>query len=416
MKASKILWGDTNVEGLKSAPTYELLRKASIIYYPYEDRKLYSYFPIGQLVLLNLETLVRNKMQREGIQEIYLPLLQPYELWRISERDKIFKDRMMFIKESTKNKERYVLSPTSEEVATLLAKKIITSYKQLPLAFYQIADKFRDDPNTKRGIIRSNIFRILEAYSFNLDETCLENTADKFEKIFMEIFKELELDVYPFEKRKGYTTFIFMSDEGDTKIAECACGSRIYYPKMGSDCASCGQKFSIKKGIELGCVMREGKYYSEKIGAYYTDSDGAKKPIYLGTYGIGLSRVIHAVVAQKRDEIGIIWPEMLTPIQVAIIPIDSTNKEQVKYAEEIYTKLKEFGWKVILEDREIDKNLGWKVRFYDMIGVPLKIIIGQKEIENKFVTLQDRKRNKKVVPLDKLNEELIIVMKNGQNK
>lgn len=401
MIASKMFWGNLNLEGLKSAKTYELLEKASIIFYTFDDKKIYSYFPIGQLLLTKIESIIKEEMNKHGIQELYLPPIQPYELWKISGRDKDFNKRMIFLKGSSGISERYVLSPTDEEVATLMAKKLITSYRQLPMSFYQFADKFRDDPEAKHGIVRTNIFRILEAYSFNLDEKCLETTAETFERIFMNLFKKLDLDVLSINKREGYTTFLSISDEGDTKIAKCVCDTQTFYPKMGKTCKNCGHEFKINKGVELGCVMKEGPYYSEKFDAYYLTQSSEKKPLYLGTYGLGLSRIIHSIAEQHRDEFGVKWPEPLTPIIFGVIPVDALNEKQLQYATYVYDKIKKSGKSVILEDR--DKNMGWKVRLYDLIGVPIKLMVGDREVENKTITVQDRVRKQKVIPLEELH-------------
>ena len=404
MRASKMLWGTLNLEGLKSAKTYELLEKASIIYYNFDDKKIYSYLPIGQLLIIKLESIIRKEMNKHGIQEVYLSPIQPYELWKISGRDEKFGKKMIFLKGYSGISERYVLSPTNEEVAIAMAKKLVTSYRQLPISFYQFSDKFRDDPSAKHGIVRSNVFRILEAYSFNLDEKCLESTAETFFQIFMNIFKELDLKVLPIEKREGYITFLSISDEGDTKIAKCACGTKIFYPKMGKFCENCGQGFKINKGIELGCIVKLGSYFSEKFNAYYLTQNGEKKPIYLGTYGLGLSRIIHSVAEQHRDEVGIKWPKSLTPIMISVIPVDVSDEKQLQYATFVYEKIKNSGKDVILEDR--NKDLGWKVRLYDLIGVPIKLIVGRREVESNTITIQDRKRKQKTIPLEELDNLL----------
>lgn len=396
-----MLWNNLNLEGLKSAKTYDVLEKASIIYYNFDNKRIYSYFPIGQILLTKIESMIREEMKRQNIQELYLPPIQPHELWKISGRNKDFDQRMIFLKGSSKIGEKYVLSPTDEEVATVMAKSLVTSYRQLPMSFYQFADKFRDDPESKHGIVRTNIFRILEAYSFNLDDGCLENTAETFEKIFMDLFKQLDLDVLSIEKREGYTTFLSISDEGDTKIAECVCGTQTFYPRMGKSCKECGQEFKIEKGIELGCVMKEGSSYSDKFDAYYLDQNGEKRPTHLGTYGLGLSRIIHSMAEQHRDELGIKWPESFAPINISVIPVDAMNEKQLKYATHVYEKIKGSGKNVILEDR--NKNLGWKVRLYDLIGVPIKLIVGNREIENDTVTIQYRSRKQKVIPVEELN-------------
>lgn len=394
-----MLWNYLDIDGLKSENTYELLEKASIVYYNFDNKKIYSYFPLGQLILNKVESIARRTLRAYGIQEIYLPPIQPHELWETSGRDKDFDDRMIFLKEKSGTGERYVLSPTNEEVATVMAKALVTSYRQLPMRFYQISDKFRDDPGTKYGIVRSNVFRMLEAYSFNLDEDCLDDTAELFEEIFMTLFEELELNVTPIEKREGYTTFISFSDEGDTNIASCDCSIQAFFPDMGEVCKECGQEFEIDKGIELGCVIKEGSEYSEKFNVNYLFGDGEKRPIYLGTYAIGISRVIHSIADQHKDEFGLRWPDSVVPIRFSVIPVYSSNEEQMQYATEIYNRVKTKHM-VILEDRK--GNLGRKTKFYDSIGVPTKLIVGSREVENNTITIQERNKEERIISMEEL--------------
>jgi len=403
MKASKMLWNSFNMEGLKSKKTYELLENASIIYSNFNDKKIYSYFPLGQLVLNKVESVARNVLNDYEIQEIYLPSFQPHDIWKTSGRDKDFDNRMIFLRDYPKSGDKYVLSPTNEEVATVMAKSLVASHKQLPINFYQISDKFRNDPGTKHGIVRTNIFRMLEAYSFNLDRKCLDNSAELFKEAFMKIFEKLELNVKPIEKRKDYTTFISSSDEGDTNVASCNCGVQAYYPKMKEVCKDCNQKFTIDRGIELGCIMKEGSRYSEKFNANYLNEKSEKKPINLGTYAIGISRVIHSIADQNKDELGLRWPEAATPIEFCVIPVDSTDEKQMKYSTDVYNKVK-LHHSVILEDRE--GNLGRKTKFYDSLGVPKKLIVGEREISNKTITIRERNKKEESIPIEGL--ELIL--------
>lgn len=404
MFASKLLWNSSNLEGIRTASTNELLEKASIIHYNFEDRKIYSYLYFGQAIVKKVEDLIRKKLERYNFQEIYLTPIQPHNIWGISGRDKKFNERMLFLKTSS-DRDRYVLSPTNEEVSALLAQKLISSYRQLPVAFFQFCDKFRNDPEAKHGIVRTNIFRILESYSFNINEKEMDDTASKFKEAFLEIFNELNLDIKLLEKRKGYLTFIYKSnEEGDTKLLDCNCGTQIYLPSKVSECEKCNIKFDVGKGIELGCIINEGKKYSQKFNAYILDDKHDRIPLHMGTYGLGISRIVYSIVDQHRDEDGINWPPFIEPVTASIIPIDVNNEEQFNYAKNIYTDLKLSNYNVILEDR--DKSLGDKIRLYNLVGTPIKIIIGTREFKSRNITIQYRNKKQDIVPLENLNNIL----------
>ena len=173
LTASKIPWTHSDLSGLHVTSTSELLEKASLIYYNFRDRKHYSYLPLGQLAVRKLENLIKNNMTDANIQELYITPIQPIELWKQSGRIDKFGKNLMYIKGNSRLGEQYIMSPTNEEVVTLMAKSLVSSYKQLPMTFYQFCDKFRDDNGAKHGIVRSNVFRVLEAYSLNKDQKVL---------------------------------------------------------------------------------------------------------------------------------------------------------------------------------------------------------------------------------------------------
>jgi prolyl-tRNA synthetase len=389
--ASKMPWTCSDLSGLHTEQTHELLEKASIIHYNFFDnKKHYSYLPIGQTAIMKIESLMREVMTTFGVQELYLTPIQPVDLWQTSGRIDEFKHKMMYLKCYSRSGDNYVMSPTNEEVVTVMAKTLVKSYKQLPLIFYQFADKFRDGKG-KHGIVASNVFRVLEAYSLDANEQSLETSAKLFENAFTTILKTLGVQTTLLKDEKGYLGFMSETNAGDEQIAACSCGKRYSYPEIGDTCKSCGEHFAVTKAVNIGCIMKEGVKYSEKFNARYSTEAKEWKLIHMGTYGLGVSRILHAVVDQNRDKFGIMWPECIRPVDFCVMPVDSKDAIQLNYAKELYDLIRSYGKNVILEDR--DKKLGWKIRIHDLIGTHRQIIVGKQEIEKDVVSIKHREDN-----------------------
>jgi len=388
--ASKMPWTCSDLSGLHTERTYQLLEKASIIYYNFDDRKHQSYLPIGQIAISKIESIMRDTMAKRDIQELYLPQIQPIELWKTSGRIDDFKHKVIYVNCHSRPGESHIISPTNEEVATLMAKKLIKSYKQMPLNFFQIGDKFRD-VKSKHGLINSDIFRVFEAYSINRDEGSLDVSAKLFESAFTEAFKRMGIKTFLLRDRKGYLEFMSETKDGDEQIAVCACGKQYNYPEIGETCSMCGEHFSTVTAVNMGCVMKEGTRYSEKFNARFQTENGELNLFDMGTYGLGISRALHAIVDQNRDKFGIVWPKSVRPIDFCIMPVDSQDPMQMSYAKELCNLARNNGKTVILEDR--DKKLGWKIRAQDLIGTGAQIIIGNNEIEKNEVSVKRRQAN-----------------------
>ena len=301
--ASSSLFKSTSLNA--NSTTLDLLKEASIIYFNYKDQKYYSYLPFGNIVLSKIEAVIRDIMNRNGVIELQLTQIQPLRLWEVDSRLREFQKNLVYLKGYTSMGERYILSPTNEEVTTLMAKSLLNSYRQLPISFYQINDKYRDDSGTKYGILRSNVFRILEAYSFNRDWSDLDKTAKHFEKLFYEVFKEFKLKLYSINDRNGYTSLVYFSDIGVTKFLKCLCGFCFYYPKVKKCCSICKTQYKSYRGTDLAVIMKEGDRYSKYFNAYYLDNNTQRRFFSMGTYAIGISRLIYALVDKNRDKLGI---------------------------------------------------------------------------------------------------------------
>ncbi len=315
---------------------------------------VYTYLPLGLKVLQKIKNIVRQEMNRADAQELLLPALQPISLWKESGRYSLLgKDIASFLFTDRHNRQ-LLLGPTHEEVIVELIRKATVSYKDLPLILYQIQTKFRDEMRPRFGIIRGREFLMKDAYSFDSGREGLEKSYQKMDKTYHKIFDR--------------------------------CG--LEYKKQLADSGGMGGKFSEEflttgKGteLEIGHIFKLGTTYSEKLGANFVDSQGKKKPLVMGCYGIGVSRLLAAVVEGNYDEDGIVWPKNLSPFDILITPVNIQDEKVVKTAEKIYGELKLNNYEVLYDDRNLSP--GEKFKDGDLIGIPLRITIGKRLKEGK---------------------------------
>ena len=325
----------------------------------------YSYLPLGLRALRKVETIIREEMNREGAQELLLPALQPAELWQMSGRyDVLGKDMISF---KDRHGKLNVLGPTHEEVITTLVKGEVKSYRQLPLILYQIQTKFRDEARPRFGVIRSREFIMKDAYSFDADEQSLSESYEKMLSAYGRIFS-----------RSGLSTFMVEADPGIMG------GSRSHEFLVPTES---GEEVVQKDGasvraLEVGHIFQLGTKYTASLDATYLDDQGKRRLILMGCYGIGVNRILAAVIEQHHDENGIIWPHGVAPFQLLILPLLS-EEECLKISEDLYEEGLRKGWEVLLDDRE--ERPGIKFKDGDLIGIPFQLIIGQIALkEGKF--------------------------------
>ena len=379
-------------------PSHKLMLRAGLI------RKLaagiYSYLPLGLRVLVNIENVIRKAMNKQGAIEVFLPALHPLEIWKKSARDKtLIADIGISFKDRHGNS--FVLGPTHEEIITDLVAREVKSYRQLPLILYQIQTKFRDEPRPRFGVVRSKEFIMKDAYSFNKDDKGLNKSYNDMHEAYCEIMDRCNLSYIVVEADPGMmggkesAEFMILTESGEDMIAHCPKCSYAVSLKAGvgsCSCPKCGKEAEIKRAMEIGHIFKLGTKYSEDLGANFLDKDGKEKPIIMGCYGIGVNRLLAAVIELNHDNKGIIWPIAISPYQVLILPIDK-NSESFKIAEKIYQDLKSENLDILLDDRDI--QAGAKFKDADLIGIPYQIIIGPKSLKEGKVELRHRKDNKK---------------------
>ncbi len=525
------------------APSHRLLLKAGFI--KQVSAGIYEILPAGWRVIRKIESIVRKEMDRSGAQELLLTVLNPAELWKETGRWETYGNELFRLKD--RNGREYCLGPTHEEEITDLVRKVVHSYRQLPVTLYQIQVKFRDEKRPRFGLIRGREFIMKDAYSFDADEFSAMMSYENMKFAYDRIFKKLRLEVIMVQASTGQIggkqshEFIAFTDYGEAKVGYCEnCGyaanaeiiplskppeqeeeekplEKVHTPGVktieelanflkvppskilkavlyivnnrepvmvlirgdreidenklemvlgtedfrlagdeevkellgtekgfigifnlpegikvlwdnsvygvknmvvalnepdyhyinanpgrdyeygefvdvaevveGDPCPQCGSSLKVRRGLELGHIFLLGTRYSEPMKAYFTDPEGNEKPIIMGCYGIGISRIMSAVVEQYHDEKGIKWPTPVAPFELEIICLNMSDHQLTEVAEKLYIEAEEKGIEVIYDDRE--ESAGFKFADADLVGFPYRIVVGRKVKEGK-VELQKR--------------------------
>ncbi len=525
------------------APSHKLLLKAGFI--KQVSAGIYEILPAGWRVIRKIESIVRKEMDRSGAQELLLTVLNPAELWKETGRWESYGNELFRLKD--RNGREYCLGPTHEEEITDLVRKVVHSYRQLPLILYQIQVKFRDEKRPRFGLIRGREFIMKDAYSFDADDFSAMMSYENMKFAYDRIFKKLRLNVIMAQASVGQIggtqshEFIAFTDYGEAKVGYCKnCGyaanaeiiplqkpqpqeeeekpiEKIHTPNVrtieelakflsvppskilkavlymvndrepvlvlirgdrdidenkleavlgtedfrlagdeevkdllgtekgfigifnlpegvkvlwdnsvygvknmvvalnepdyhyinanpgrdfeygefvdvaeiieGDPCPQCSSPLKVKRGLELGHIFLLGTRYSEPMKAYFTDQEGKERPIIMGCYGIGISRVMAAIVEQYHDERGIKWPTPVAPFELDILCLNMSDPQLTQVAEKLYMEAEEKGIEVIYDDRE--ESAGFKFADADLVGFPYRIVVGKKVKEGK-VELQKR--------------------------
>ncbi|MCX5698870.1 MAG: proline--tRNA ligase [Candidatus Omnitrophica bacterium] len=369
----------------------------------------YIYLPMGLRVLEKIQGIVRQEMNACGASELLLPALHPLELWQKTGRDKDL-GQVMFQFQDRRGR-KVTLGPTHEEVITDLLKNNLSSYRQLPLVLYQIQTKFRDEIRPRFGLIRACEFIMKDAYSFDQDQAGLDKNYKLMYEAYQRIFSRCGLKTLITEADSGVMggkvshEFMAPSPLGEDIVLFCStckltralsrekieneAGSRHAEKETNNSCPNCHLEMARINTIEVGHIFKLDTKYSQAMQANFSDSSGQLKPLVMGCYGIGVSRLISAIIEQNNDTDGIIWPGQVAPFGIIILPLDVTNQEVMQAANSLYQELKANGLDVLFDDR--DERAGVKFKDADLIGVPASIVIGKKSIGEKNIELRIRK-------------------------
>ena len=404
-----MFWTKTFIPTLKDAPqdaeviSHQLMLRAGMI------RKvasgIYTWLPLGLKVLRKIEDIVREEMNLTGAQEVLMPMVQPKELWEETKRWDKMGPELLRIKD--RHERDFCLGPTHEEVITDVIRNNLRSYKELPLNVYQIQTKFRDEIRPRYGVMRGREFLMKDSYSFDIDEISLNasylSMRDAYKRIIERIGLEYKIVKADSGAIGGDTSeeFHILAENGEDTIAvsnesEFAINTELLL-KDDEDISSLEGKPSpdgkgtiqIKKGIEVGHIFQLGKVYTDTMKAHVLTKDGKAQNLFMGCYGIGVSRLVAASIEQNNDDKGIIWPENIAPYEVNIIAIGYEKEAEIKQASlDLYWELSLMGYEVLIDDRK--DGYGTKMKDAELIGVPINVIIGKKFLESQEIELKHR--------------------------
>ena len=385
---------------------------------------IYSWLPLGLLVLKKIENIIREEQNKAGAIELLMPTIQSADLWIKSGRYNDYGKEMLRIVDRGGREMLY--GPTNEELITDIFQSYITSYKDLPKNFYHIQWKFRDEVRPRFGVMRGREFLMKDNYSFDLTEEDAKKSYDIMFKAYIKTFLRLGLTPIPLRAETGPIggnlshEFQILANTGESTLYFDEDLEKIdpeniepqklqsYYAAVDdlhqkSDCPIPKDKLKISKGIEVGHIFYFGTKYSEKIGAFVQNKNGEKVPVHMGSYGIGVSRLVGALIEAFHDDKGIKWPLSVAPFKLSIINLMLADEDCTRISDEIYQKFLEKEIDVLYDDR--DCSIGKKLSDNELIGIPYQLIIGKRDLKENLIELKDRSNNKtkKMHPQEAIN-------------
>lgn len=356
---------------------------------------VYTYLPLGFKVLKNIEHIIRDEMVKARGQELLMPSLHPKENWEKTERWNSMDD-LYKVKDSSGREN--ALGPTHEEVVVPLAKQFISSYRDLPLYVFQIQNKFRMELRAKSGVLRGREFLMKDLYSFHKDEEDLKKYYEVMKKAYKSIFERVGLGEVTYLTFASGGSFSKYSHEFQTVTAagedtiylceKCNVGINKEIAEDQKTCPECGgNKFKKETSIEVGNIFELKTKFSEPFDLTFKNEQGKDELVLMGCYGIGLGRVMGAVVEVLADEKGIVWPKSIAPFAIHLLRLGG-NEAVKDHADKLYKKLSAHGITVLYDDR--DAAPGEKFADADLIGIPYRAVVSEKTIKAGKIELKER--------------------------
>ncbi len=382
---------------------------------------IYSWLPLGKRVLARIEAIVREEQNRAGAIEVLMPTLQPADLWRESGRYDAYGAEMLRI--TDRHDREMLYGPTNEEMITDIFRSAVRSYRQLPLNLYHIQWKFRDEVRPRFGVMRGREFLMKDAYSFDLDADKARTAYRKMFIAYLRTFSRMGLKAVPMRADTGPIggdlshEFIVLADTGESQVF-CH-RDLIEMPVPAADFDYEGDLVSVveqrtslyaateemhdaaafealpedkrvtARGIEVGHIFYFGTKYSKAMNARVAGPEGTDVTVEMGSYGIGVSRLMGAIIEASHDEAGIIWPEAVAPFDVGLVNLKSGDAGTDAVCAKIYAELGKAGCEVLYDDTE--ERAGTKFASMDLIGVPWQVIVGPKGVANGEVEIKNRR-------------------------
>ena len=379
---------------------------------------IYSWLPLGKKVLDKIAQIVREEQDRAGALEIMMPTIQPAELWQESGRYDDYGAEMLRIRD--RHDRDMLYGPTNEEQVTDIFRAHVRSYKALPLNLYHIQWKFRDEVRPRFGIMRGREFLMKDAYSFDLDAARAREAYNRMFVSYLKTFARMGLTAIPMEAETGPIggdmshEFIILAETGesgvffhrdwlDADLVTSVDYSDDLQPVVDrftslyaradekhdpANCPVAEADLMSLRGIEVGHIFYFGEKYSAAMGATVAGPDGANVPVHMGSYGIGVSRLVGGIIEASHDDKGIIWPRAVAPFEVAVINLKPGDTDCDTAAEDLYTRLHAAGCDPVLDDR--DERPGAKLASIDLIGIPWQIVVGPRGMAGGVVEVKNR--------------------------
>lgn len=380
---------------------------------------IFSLLPLGFRVHHRIITIIREEMRALGAEEVLLPSLQPKALWEETSRWTDIDPPLFTV--TDRHDRTYALAPTHEEVITDLARTHLHSYKQLPLSIFQIHTKFRNEQRPTGGLLRTREFFMKDLYSFHKTQADLEAFYERVKHAYIRVFQRCGLETVPVRAASGSIggsvshEFALLAETGEDRVGMCAsCGFGAKLETLGTatqKCPACGHALVIKNCIESGHIFQLGQKYSKAMNASFTTEKGTKEVFTMGCYGIGVGRLLGAIVEASHDEKGIIWPASVAPFDAHVIAlkvVDGKELELGERAERVATILAKAGKSTLYDDRA-DASAGEKFADADLIGIPWRVVVSEKHAAAGTVGLKKRNAHSEVaVPEDALLDTLRI--------
>ena len=401
--------------------SHRLMLRAGMI--KQQQAGIYSWLPLGFKVLRKLEDIVHEEQIRAGHVPMLMPTLQPADLWRESGRYEDYGEEMLRI--TDRHGRDMLYGPTNEEMITDIFRAHVSSYKDLPLTLYHIQWKFRDEIRPRFGVMRGREFFMKDGYNFDVDFEAAIHAYNRHMVSYLRTYERMGLQAIPMRADSGPIggdnthEFLVLAETGesevfyDSAITDLRLGDReidydnwdevagicrewtapyartdeTHDPVLFGDVPEARRKTS--RGIEVGQIFYFGTKYSEPMGATVQDAEGNKVPVHMGSHGIGVSRLVGAIIEANHDENGIIWPEGVTPFHAGIVNLRQGDAETDAACEDLYKALSAAGLEPLYDDRA--ERAGAKFATMDLIGLPWRITVGPRGLKTGVVELTSRR-------------------------
>ncbi|MEY4747501.1 MAG: hypothetical protein RLZZ416_550 [Candidatus Parcubacteria bacterium] len=404
----------------KHAPKDEVAKNAQLLiragFIHKEMAGAYSYLPLGWRVLKNIERIIREEMLAIGGQEVLMTTLQDPEIWKTTGR---WSDDVVdnWFKTELSEGVTLGLAHSHEEPLTRIVAQYASSYRDFPKAIFQIQNKFRRELRAKSGILRGREFIMKDMYSFVRSEEELQAFHEKCTQAYLRIFARAGIGAQTFVTFASGGSFSKYSEEFQTlcgagedtiyldRARKIAVNEEVYVDDVLQELGLQKKDLEEEKAIEVGNIFKLGTRFSEPLGLTFTDESGAQKPVIMGCYGIGLGRLMGAIVETLSDEKGIVWPKEVAPYEMHLVSIAGGNADIIAEADRLYDLLSESGIEVLYDDRDL--RAGEKFADADLIGIPTRLVVSEKTIAAGGAELSARSGGRiSIVPESELLERI----------